>query len=81
MQMIYNSDNYCVLEFRDAAGAVGGFEIVDKLAQREAFLNGGMACAFLEKVSELICEEPDDQTVDAWLSRFDGLMHHSLTPH
>ena len=28
MQMIYNSPNYCVVEFKDIEGSAGGFEIV-----------------------------------------------------
>ncbi|MBP7658566.1 MAG: DUF3567 family protein, partial [Burkholderiaceae bacterium] len=35
MHMIYNSPNYCVVEFKDAQGVFGGFEIMDKLSRKE----------------------------------------------
>ena len=39
MQMIYNSPNYCVVEFPPQEGPLamksGGYEIVDKNMQRE----------------------------------------------
>ena len=42
MQMIYNSPNYCVVEFPPQDGHVamcsGGYEIVDKNARREIFI-------------------------------------------
>ena len=82
MQMIYNSPNYCVFEFRDEAEpARGGFEIMDKAARREIFLEGAMATRFRENVSQLIAGEPSVEEVDDFLSRFDGLMQQPLVLH
>jgi G3E family GTPase len=42
MNMIYNSPNYCVVEFKSPEGESfsGGYEIMDKTARREIFLGG-----------------------------------------
>ena len=81
MQMIYNSPNYCVVEFKDAEGTYAGFEIMDKAARREIFLGGALARQFREDVSELIAAEPTLEEVDEFLSQFDGLMQQPLTLH
>lgn len=82
MQMIYNSPNYCVFEFRDeAAPERGGFEIMDKSARREIFLGGALALRFRENVAELIAGQPTVEEVDAFLARFDGLMQQPLNLH
>ncbi len=81
MQMIYNSPNYCVVEFKDDEGSRGGFEIMDKAARREIFIGGVLATRFRENVSELIAGEPSIEEVDEFLSRFGGLMQQPLTLH
>jgi len=83
MQMIYNSPNYCVVEFRSAEGDpfVGGYEIMDKSARRELFLGGELADKFRFDVSALIAREPSIEEVDDFLSKFEGLMHQPLVLH
>lgn len=82
MQMIYNSPTYCVFEFKDAVeDRRGGFEIMDKAARREIYLDGAMASSFRQDVAELIAAEPSVEEVDAFLSRFDGLMFQPLVQH
>ena len=61
MQMLYNSDSYAVVQFDvpdDARGAIGpargGYEIVDKFARKEIFIEGAMAASFKEGVEALI---------------------------
>jgi len=81
MQMIYNSPNYCVVEFKDDAGEHGGFEIMDKASRREIFIGGALARRFRENVSELIAAEPSTEEVDEFLSGFEGLMQQPLTLH
>lgn len=81
MHMIYNSPNYCVVEFRDAAGQFGGFEIMDKASRREIFIGGSLAEQFREEVQILIAKEPSIEEVDDFLSQFDGLMQQPLTLH
>jgi hypothetical protein len=80
MQTIYNSDNYCVVVFPDAPNGAG-FEIMDKQLKREIYIGGDVARAFQSKVRELMESEPDQEDVDAFLTQFDGLMHHGLNTH
>lgn len=81
MEMIYNSPNFCVVEFKDLVGPHGGFEIMDKSTKREMFLEGPMAIRFRSDVTELIALEPSTEEVDDFLSQFGGLMHHPLILH
>lgn len=81
MEMIYNSPNYCVVEFPEQAGSDGGYEIMDKAARRELFLEGALARQFRLQVGTLIAGEPDIAEVDQYLGRFEGLMHHPLVLH
>jgi hypothetical protein len=83
MQMIYNSPNYCVVEFRSAEGEAfaGGYEIMDKSGRREIFLGGDLANKFRVDVSQLIATEPSIEEVDDFLSNFEGLMQQPLVLH
>ncbi len=88
MNMIYNSPNYCVVEFRgetdeakDSPGGHAGYEIMDKAARREIFLGGHLADRFRADVQELIASEPTIEEVDEFLSRFDGLMQQPMVLH
>ena len=86
MNMIYNSPNYCVVEFkgdatRNAPRFTGGFEIMDKLSRREIFLDGDLAEKFRENVQELIENEPSIEEVDEFLRQFEGLMQQPLVLH
>jgi len=83
MNMIYNSPNYCVVEFRSAIGEAfsGGYEIMDKAAKREIFLGGVLAEKFRFDVTQLIATEPSIEEVDDFLSNFEGLMQQPLVLH
>src|SRR5579875_2219026 len=85
MQMIYNSPNYCVVEFPPQANHLammaGGYEIVDKNMQREIFIDGELAAKFREHVQKLIEEEPSLEDVDAFLGQFDILMTQPVVLH
>ncbi len=76
MNMIYNSPNYCVVEFKS-----GGYEIMDKTAKREIFLGGALAEKFRFDVTQLIATEPSIEEVDDFLSNFEGLMQQPLVLH
>jgi hypothetical protein len=85
MQMIYNSPNYCVVEFPPENGHrvmhEGGYEIVDKHAQREIFIEGRMATSFREQVQQLIQSEPSLDEVDEFLEQFGSLMQQPVVLH
>lgn len=85
MQMIYNSPNYCVVEFPPEVGHrvinEGCYEIVDKHVQREIFIEGQMATSFREQVQQLILSEPSLDEVDEFLQQFDSLMQQPVVLH
>lgn len=84
MNMIYNSPSYCVVEFEldDAAMAnLGGFEIMDKAARRETYIDGALAERFRETVAQLVENEPSMEEIDDYLSSFEYLMQQPLALH
>ncbi|CAM2147903.1 MULTISPECIES: DUF3567 domain-containing protein [Paraburkholderia] len=85
MQMIYNSPNYCVVEFPPQDGHVamrsGGYEIVDKNSRREIFIDGAMAARFREDVQKLMEEDQSLDEVDEFLGQFDSLMQQPVVLH
>jgi hypothetical protein len=88
MQMIYDSDAFCVvkIDLPPAQGgkpqpARGGYEIVDKLARKEIFIDGAMAASFQNDVQALIETSPSVEEIDEFLGRFSSLMHQPLALH
>jgi hypothetical protein len=93
MQMLYNSDNFVVVQFDvpgDAAGneaspheslSRGGYEIVDKFARKEIFIEGAMAESFKEGVEALIETSPSEEEMDDYIERYTSLMQHPLVLH
>ena len=84
MQMIYNSPNYCIVEFAAEGSSrltAGGYEIVDKKLQREWFIDGVLAMQFRKNVQRLIAQEPSLEEVDDFLGQFDSLMLHPVILH
>lgn len=89
MHMIYDSDAYAVLHFPVPATdddalprARGGYEIVDKAARREIFLEGALAERFREGVEALVRDGARTSEVfDAYIERFGGLAQHPLALH
>lgn len=85
MQMIYNSPNYCVVEFpaQDDHSALlaGGYEIVDKNCQREIYIDGVLAERFRAHVQRFIEEQPSVDEIDEFLGQFDSLMRHPVILH
>lgn len=85
MNLIYNSDQYSVVEFgadeeRDAL-RFGGYEILDKPTQREIFISGAMAESFRRNVRELIATEPSEEEIDDFLGNYDQMMSQPMTFH
>jgi len=96
MQMLYNSDSFAVVLFdvegHAAAGSAatapgdaplrhGGYEIVDKFARKEIFLQGAMAESFKEGVEALIETQPSEEEMDDYIERFASLMQQPLVLH
>ena len=94
MQMLYNSDSFTVVLFdvatgdasaegSDVAAALtqGGYEIVDKFARKEIFLQGAMAESFKEGVEALIETRPSEEEIDDYIERFASLMQQRVILH
>ena len=47
----------------------------------EEGIGGALAARFRQNVSELIADSPSVEQIDAFLSRFDGLMQQPMTLH
>jgi len=85
MNLIYNSDQYSVVEFGADQGRealrFGGYEIMDKSGRREIFINGALAAAFRKNVQDLIATEPSVEEIDDFLGSFDELMRQPMHLH
>jgi hypothetical protein len=85
MNLIYNSEQYSVVEFGADDGRealrFGGYEIVDKPGKREIFIGGTLARAFRENVESLIATEPSVEEIDDFLGNYDLLMSQPVTLH
>ena len=93
MHMLYNSDSFTVVAFDipEAAASAGagapeeaprgGFEIVDKLAQKDIFIEGAMAERFKEGVEALMESKPSEEDIDEFIARYASLMPQPLVLH
>ena len=92
MQMLYNSDSFTVVAFDlpgapAAAGAEapeasrGGFEIVDKFAKKDIFLEGAVAETFKAGAMALMASEPSEEDMDEYIGRFTAVVHQPLVLH
>lgn len=93
MHMLYNSDSFAVvrIELPLAPGAAeplgdgavrGGFEIVDKTAKREIFIEGALAERFQRGVQELVeGGSATEETFDEYIAGFAGLAQQPLVLH
>jgi oligoendopeptidase F len=92
MHMLYNSDNYAVVQIDvmaeqaasgsdESALTRGGYEIVDKFARKELFIEGALAEQFKEGVDALIESSPSVEEFDAYLEMYAGLAHHPVVMH
>ena len=95
MQMLYNSDSFAVVLFDVAESEPanpanpanparlthGGYEIVDKFARKEIFLQGAMAESFKVGVEALIETRPSEEEIDDYIERFASLMQQPVVLH
>ena len=59
----------------------GGYEIVDKSARKEIFIQGVLAESFQTEVQALIDGSPTEEALDDFLGRYTSLMQQSLVLH
>jgi Protein of unknown function (DUF3567) len=91
MNMLYNSDSFVVVQFElpeesDAPGATrrGGYEIVDKFARKEIYLQGAVAESFQRGVQALVDESPTEereQRLDDYIAGFVTLAQQPVVLH
>jgi hypothetical protein len=90
MNTLYNSDNYTVVQFVvpaesgpdvKQAPARGGYEIVDKFARKEIFIEGALAESFKVGVQALIENSPTEEAIDEFIGRYVPLMQQPLVLH
>lgn len=93
--MVYNSDTFVVveldvpvdaaqgdrLEAKDPPLSRGGYEIVDKFARREIYIEGAMAQQFREGVEELARNDPTEDQVEEFIAGYTGLPQQPLILH
>ena len=89
MQLLYHSDSFVVLRFdvpddgpATAESLRGGYEIVDKHARTEIFLDGALAERFRAGVDALVEEGTSTAEVfDDFISGFTGMAQQPLLLH
>ena len=92
MNMLYNSDSFVVVQFevpaeasRSGAGDLtrGGYEIVDKFARKEIFIEGAVAESFKLGVQALIDGQggANEDALDDFIGRFTQLAQHPVILH
>jgi hypothetical protein len=90
MHMLYNSDSFAVVMFEipqagvageEPATSRGGFEIVDKFAKKDIFIEGVVAETFKAGVEALMASKPSEEDIDEYIGRFATLMAQPLVLH
>ena len=78
MNVLYNSDNYYVVEFPGHCGV----ELVDKQRGRGAFLEGAVETKFRASMASLVSqEEGAAESVDEFLGHYDALLTNRVLLH
>ena len=87
MQMLYNSDSFVVVQFLSStedglvAATTRGYEIVDKLAGKEVYLQGAVAESFQRGVEALVQQGPHEEDLDAFIAGFTVLAQQPVVLH
>jgi Protein of unknown function (DUF3567) len=90
MRMLYNSDQFVVVAFEvpalvtsdgEAAAARGGFEIVDKFARKEIYIEGALAARFQQGVQALTQQGPNEDALDEFIGGFTAMAQQPVLLH
>ncbi len=83
MLMLYNSDSFAVVQFDLGSGTPqrGGYEIVDKFARKEIFLDGVAAQQFKAAIDALVQTSPSEEELDELIGRYTTLAQQPLVLH
>ena len=77
MQIVYDSQNYHVIEY----SGIDGFEITNKSAHACTYFHGPAAIAFRDSLAKFVAENPSVDSVDEFLGAFDSLMNLHTVLH
>ena len=77
MNVMYNSENYCVVEFPGRHG----IELVDKTMGRAGFLEGAVEAKFRASMADFAAGEPNAELVDEFLDDYGALLTNSVALH
>lgn len=77
MNVMYSSENYCVVEFPGRHG----IELVDKTTGRAGFLEGAVEVKFRASMADLAAGEPSMESMDEFLGHYDALLTNSVALH
>jgi transcriptional regulator of nitric oxide reductase len=77
MNVIYNSENYCVVEYP----VEHAIELVDKRSARGTFLQGDVAERFAQSMQDAVAEEASAEHIDEFLDAFDTLLDQPVVYH
>ncbi len=99
MHTLYNSDSFAVVSFElpgtdksaaspvDAPSQRGGFEVIDKLARKEIFIDGALALHFQQGVQALVAGRSDGDAdtlqaqIDDFLAGYTALAQQPVLLH
>jgi len=77
MNIVYNSDNYYVVEYP----VQHGYEVVDKQSSRGTYFQGDVAQKFRESMIGVLGDDPSPEHVDEFLSGFGVLINFPMVVH
>lgn len=96
MHMLYNSASFIVVQFDvpvasglrtadenepDIQLSRGGFEIVDKFARREIFIEGALAEQFQQGVETLMEQDPSEEDLDDFIEHYANMGQQPVVMH
>ena len=82
MELLYNSQAYVVMQFTLVGETEpGGYEIVDKAARKEIYLQGAVAESFQRGVEALVQEGPSEESLDAYIAGFTVMAQQPVVLH
>lgn len=88
MQMLYQSDQFIVVQFDLPAEAApgpqvarGGYEIVDKAARKEIYIEGLLAESFKNGVQAIVDGDATPEAFDEFIGRYTALAQQPVVAH
>ena len=82
MELLYNSEAFVVMQFtRVGEAGPGGYEIVDKWARKEVYLQGAVAESFQRGVAALVQQGPSEESLDAYIAGFTVMAQQPVVLH